>query len=53
MRTLGTREGSGSLEQDGALSIVAMEKEKQTGLVHELGFRKGQRHAHKTSQALS
>ena len=26
--------GSGSLEQDGSLSIVAMEKEEQAGLVH-------------------
>jgi putative transposase len=32
--------GSGSLEQDGLLCIVAMEKEKQTGLVHDLGLRK-------------
>jgi hypothetical protein len=30
------RDGSGSLEQDGLLCIVAMEKEKQTGLVHDM-----------------
>ncbi len=28
--------GSGSLEQDGQLCIIAMKKEKQTGLVHDL-----------------
>ncbi len=32
-----TQSGSGSLEQDGPFSIVAMKKEEQTGLVHDLG----------------
>ncbi len=32
--------GSGSLEQDGPFGIVAMEKEKQASLVHDLGLRK-------------
>jgi hypothetical protein len=45
--------GSGSLEQDGPLSVVAMKKEKQTGLVHDHRLGKGQRHAHKTGQALA
>ncbi len=45
--------GSGSLEQDGPLGIVAMKKEEQTGIVHDLGFGKGQCHTDKTSQALS
>ena len=44
--------GSGSLEQDGPLSIVAMKKEEQTRLVHKLGLRKRQRHADKTGQTL-
>jgi hypothetical protein len=45
--------GSGSLEQDGQLGIVAMKKEEQTGIMHDLGFGKGQCHTDKTSQALS
>jgi len=44
--------GSSSLEQDGSLSIVAMEEEEQTGIVHDLGLGKGQCHTDKTSQAL-
>ena len=44
--------GSGSLEKDSPLSIVAMEKEQKTRLVHHHGLGKGQRHAHKTSQTL-
>ena len=32
--------GSGSLEQDSPLSVVAMKKEKQTGLVQNLGLGK-------------
>ena len=45
--------GSGSLEQDGTLCIVAMEKEKQTGLMHEHRLRKRQRHADKTGEPLA
>jgi hypothetical protein len=45
--------GSGSLEQDGPLGIVAMKKEEQTGIVHDRGFGKGQCHTDKTSQTLS
>src|SRR5438309_11577761 len=45
--------GSGSLEQDGPLSVVAMKKEEQTGLMHDHRLGKGQRHAHKTSQTLA
>ncbi len=44
---------SGSLEQDGSLCIVAMKKEKQTGLVHHHRLGKGQCHTDKTSQTLS
>ncbi len=35
----GSMPGSGSLEQDGPFGIVAMEKEKQADLVHDLGLR--------------
>ena len=45
--------GSGSLEQDGPLSVVAVKKEEQTGLMHEHRFGKGERHTHKTSQTLA
>src|SRR2546425_1152387 len=45
--------GSGSLEQDGTLCIVAMEKEKQTGLMHEHRLSKRQRHADKTGETLA
>src|SRR6266446_7544057 len=45
--------GSGSLEQDGPLGMVAMKKEEQTGIVHDLGFGKGQCQTDKTSQTLS
>jgi hypothetical protein len=44
--------GSGSLEQDSPLSVVAMKKEKQTGLIHDPRLGKRQRHADKTGQAL-
>ncbi len=33
--------GSGSLEQDSPLGIVAMKKEKQAGFMHDLGLGKG------------
>jgi len=33
--------GNGSLEQDGPLSIVAMEKEEKTRLVHDHRLGKG------------
>jgi hypothetical protein len=45
--------GSGSLEQDSPLSVVAMKKEEQTSLVHDHRLGKRQRHAHKTGQALA
>jgi len=44
--------GSGSLEKDSPLSIVAMEKEQKTRLMHQHRLGKRQRHAHKTSQTL-
>ncbi len=47
------RVGSGSLEQDGPLSLVTMEKEEQTGLVHQHRPGKRERHADKTGQALA
>jgi hypothetical protein len=45
--------GSGSHEQDGLLCIVAIEEEKQTGLVHDHRLGKRYRHAHKTGQTLA
>ena len=48
-----TSVGSGSLEQDGPLCIVAMEKEEQTRLVHHHRLGKRQRHADKTGQTLA
>src|SRR6266516_5927643 len=46
------REGSGSLEQDDSLDIVAMEEEEQARLMHNHRLGKGQCHAHKTGQTL-
>ena len=37
--------GSGSFEKDSPLSIVAMEEKKQTCLIHQHRFGKGERHA--------
>jgi hypothetical protein len=45
--------GSGSLEKDSPLSIVAMEEEEQARLMHQHWLGKGQRHAHKTGQTLA
>ncbi len=45
--------GGGSLEQDGLVSIAAMKKKEQAGLVHDYRLGKGQRHAHKTGQTLA
>ena len=45
--------GSGSLEQDSPLSIVAVQKKEQASFVHDRRLGKGQRHADKTSQALT
>jgi hypothetical protein len=45
--------GSGSCEKDSPLSIIAMEKEEQASLMHDLRLGKGERHAHKTSERLS
>ena len=45
--------GSGSLEQDSPLSIVAMEEKKQTCLMHQHRFGKRERHADKTSETLT
>ena len=44
---------SGSLEQDGPLLIVAMEKEEKTRLVHVHRLGKEYHHAHKTGQTLA
>ena len=46
-------QGSGLLEQDGLVSIVAMKKKEQAGFVHYYRLGKRQRHAHKTSQTLA
>ena len=45
--------GSGSLEQDGSLSIVTMEEEEQARLMHDPRLGKGEGHAHKTGEALA
>ncbi|SRR6266436_6013850 len=52
-RTSGGKPGSGSLEKDSPVLIVAMKKEEQTRFVHHHRLGKRQRHAHKTSQALT
>ena len=44
---------SGSFEKDSPVEIVAMQKEEEASLVHDLGLGKGQRHAHKTGEALA
>lgn len=44
--------GSGTLEQDGPFSIVAMKKEEQTRLMHHHRLGKRQHHVHKTGQTL-
>ena len=46
-------DGSGSLEKDSLICIVAVQKEEQTSLVHELRLGKRQRHAHNTGQTLA
>jgi hypothetical protein len=46
-------EGSGSLEQDGPFSIVAMEEEEQIRLMHQRRPGKRERPADKTSQTLA
>ena len=45
--------GSGSLEQDGPLSIVTVKKEEQASFMHDHRLGKGQCHAHKTGQSLA
>src|SRR6266702_3874944 len=52
-RALVSSSGNGSFEKDDSLSIIAVKKEEQTGLVHDLRLGKGQRHAHKTCKALT
>ena len=37
--------GSGSFEKDSPVEIVAMQKEEEASLVHDLGLGKGQCHA--------
>jgi len=44
---------SGSHEHDSPFTVVAMEKEIQTGIVHEQRFGERERLAHETSQTLS
>jgi len=44
--------GSGSLEQDGSLGIVAMEEEEQAGLMHDQRLGKGQCHEHKRPELI-
>jgi len=47
------RAGSGSCEKDSPVSIIAMEKEEQASLMHDLRLGKGEGHAHKTSETLA
>jgi len=44
---------TGSCEKDNPVSIIAMEKEEQASLMHDLRLGKGERHAHKTSERLA
>ncbi len=45
--------GSGSHEHDSPFTVVAMEKERETRMVHEQRFGERERLAHETSQPLS
>src|SRR6266700_6081813 len=45
--------GSCSCEKDSPVSIIAMEKEEQASLMHDLRLGKGEGHAHKTSETLA
>ena len=45
--------GSGSLEKESPVCIVAMEKEEKTRFVHQHRLGKRQRHAYKAGQALT
>lgn len=45
--------GSGSHEHDSPFPVVAMEKERETRMVHEQRFGERERLAHETSQTLS
>ena len=49
----GRSAGGGSCEKDSPVEIIAMEKEEQASLMHDLRLGKGERHAHKTSQTLA
>ena len=45
--------GSGSLEKDSPIEIIAMKKEQETGLVHDHRLGKREGHADKTGQSLA
>ena len=45
--------GSGSCEKDSPIEIIAVEKQEQTGLVHDHRLGKGEGHAHKTGEPLA
>src|SRR6266702_5534789 len=53
IQTSPTTIGSGSLEKDSSISIIAMEKQQQAGLMHQHRLGKRQRHADKASEALA
>jgi hypothetical protein len=45
--------GSGSLEKDSSIEMMAMKKEQETGLVHDHRLGKREGHADKTGQSLA
>ena len=53
LHAVSKEKGSGSLEQDGSIAIVAMEEKKQTRLMHHYRLGKRERHADKTSETLA
>lgn len=51
--TTDSQHGSGSCEKDSPVEIIAIEKEEQASLMHDLRLGKGERHAHITSETLA
>jgi hypothetical protein len=47
------RKGSGSLEKESSIEMIAMKKEQERGLMHGHRLGKRHRHAHKTGQPLA
>ena len=47
------QKGSGSLEKDSTIYIIAMKEEQETGFEHDLGLGKREGHADKAGQPLA